>query len=378
MPPVVIEVSKAADRRDVVHRAVQALVEGELVVFPTETVYGVAASALSEAGTRRLLELKSRPANQPMTLSIRSAADANDYVPAMLPLAKRLARRCWPGPITLVMADNHPDSLLRQLPEPVQQVVCPEGNIGLRVPAHQLLLDVMDLLAGPVLLTSANRAGQPPANTADEAVAGLGDDVRLFLDDGPARFGEASSVVKVGPSGLNILRAGVLNEDTLKRLSAFIAVVVCTGNTCRSPMGEALLRRRLAEKLGCEVDALEDRGVVVMSAGVAAMPGSRASTESVEVMKSMDIDINDHASQPVTDRLVRHADLILTMTNGHRAALLNHWPEASNRTHVLCKDGRDVSDPIGGPMDLYRRCAEQIDEAIQERVDDIDLDQLVS
>ena len=113
-----------------------------------------------------------------------------------------------------------------------------------------------------------------------------------------------------------------------------------------------------------------------MSAGVAAMPGSRASVESVEVMNSFNIDINDHASQPVTDRLVRHADLIFTMTNSHRTALLNHWPEAGNRTHLLCKEGRDVSDPIGRPLELYRKCAEQIDAAIEKRVADIDLDQL--
>ena len=374
MPPVVIEVNKAADVRDVVHRAVQALVEGQLVVFPTETVYGVAASALSEAGVKRLLDLKSRSANHPMTLSIRSAEDAFDYVPKIPPIGRRLARRCWPGPITLVMEHNHPDSLLQQLPASVQQVVCPEGNIGLRVPAHQMLLDVMDLLAGPVLLTSANRSGGEAANTAAEAVEALGDDVQLVLDDGPARFGQASSVVKVQESGLEILRPGVLNEETLKRLSAFIAVVVCTGNTCRSPMGEALLKKRLAAKVGCSVEELDDRGVIVMSAGVAAMPGARASAESVEVMKSLDIDINDHASQPVTDRLVRHADLIFTMTAGHRAALLNHWPEAGNRTHLLCKDGRDVSDPIGGPLGLYRKCAEQIDAAIEQRVADIDLD----
>ena len=185
-------------------------------------------------------------------------------------------------------------------------------------------------------------------------------------------------MVEVAESGLNILRPGVLNEKALKQLSAFLAVVVCTGNTCRSPMGEALLRQRFCNLLKCDPGELEDRGVMVMSAGVAAMPGSRASAESVEVMSSMGIDITDHAAQPVTDRLVRHADLILTMTNGHRSALLSHWPQAANRTKLLCVDGKDVSDPIGGPLELYRRCAEQIDAALEQRVAEIGLDQLNS
>ena len=99
MPPVVIDVRNARDARDVVHRAVQALAEGKLVAFPTETVYGIAASALDEDAVNRLVAVKGRREGHPLTLAIKSADDAIDYVPGITGLARRLARRCWPGPI---------------------------------------------------------------------------------------------------------------------------------------------------------------------------------------------------------------------------------------------------------------------------------------
>ena len=98
------DVRSAEDTRDVVHRAVQALVEGELVAIPTETVYGLAASAMSESAVERLLAAKGRAADQPLALAVRSAEEALDYVPDMCSLGQRLARRCWPGPITLVLS----------------------------------------------------------------------------------------------------------------------------------------------------------------------------------------------------------------------------------------------------------------------------------
>ena len=98
MPPIVIDLRKADDSRDVVHQAVQTLAEGKLVVFPTETVYGVGASACSVEGVERLFEAKGRSTDVPFALAIKSAEEALDYVPGLDRMAQRLARRCWPGP----------------------------------------------------------------------------------------------------------------------------------------------------------------------------------------------------------------------------------------------------------------------------------------
>jgi protein-tyrosine phosphatase len=373
MPAVLIDIRKAADTRDVVHRAVEALAGGHLVALPTETVYGIAACARHPRAVEKLLATKHRAAGHPMTLAIKSAADALDYVPDMPPLARRLARRCWPGPVTLVLDNHHPDSLLERLPEATRAAVMPGSTVGLRVPAHAMALDVLRMHIGPLVLTSANESGEADSTTAAQVADALGDQLALILDDGPVRFGQPSSVVKVGAREFKLLRAGVVSEATLKRLASLMILFVCTGNTCRSPMAEALCRKLLADRMETAIDQLENRGVLVMSAGISAAAGGAANPAAVEAMQEHGLDIRRHESQPLTSQLVQHADVIFTMTASHREALLATWPAASDRTFTLCRLQRDIDDPIGGSLELYRECAHQIKLALDERADMLEL-----
>jgi protein-tyrosine phosphatase len=367
--PNILDLRTTDDPRDIIHRSVQALVEGEVIGVPTETVYGLAANGLSAKAVDRLCEIKGRDQTVPFAISVSSRDAAADFFCELTPLARRLSYRCWPGPLTLVVPADSKHSALQQLPEDVRKrIVGDHGCVGFRVVDHRILAQVHRFLQGPLVLTSANLSGQPASTTAPPVADQLGDSLPLLLDDGPPRYGGASTVVRVIGNRLEILREGVIERAAMNQFIKPVIVLVCTGNTCRSPMAETLLREILNEKLGNEDT------VRVLSAGVAAGMGSGASPQAVEVMGNRGLDLTGHSSRPLDDAVMNVADLVLTMTRGHRAAILAAWPDMHDRVHVLRRDGGDVTDPVGMSVEVYESCANQIEQELSSWVDAMDDD----
>jgi tRNA threonylcarbamoyl adenosine modification protein (Sua5/YciO/YrdC/YwlC family) len=358
--PEVIDWRSAADPFVVIDRAVRALGEGQLVAFPTETVYGVAANIWRSDAVERLVQTKGRSEDKPMALAIQSAADALDWAPRLSTMGQRLARRCWPGPMTLVCSEGIEEGLASQLPESVRRRVCPAGPIGLRVPDHEAIQQVLSRMRGPLVLTSANRSGLPDATTCEEVIRSVGDSLALVIADDACPQGKPSTVVRVEGNSWNVLREGAVDSPTLKRLAGLMIVFVCTGNTCRSPLAEALFKALLADRLGCHPEELPEHGFLVHSAGLAAYPGCRATPEAVLAARELGADLSEHMSQPLTTKLAIQADNLVAMTRNHLLALTGTSDWLGEKARLLCPDDDDVPDPIGGDQQTYRECARRI------------------
>jgi protein-tyrosine phosphatase len=142
---------------------------------------------------------------------------------------------------------------------------------------------------------------------------------------------------------------------------------VCSGNTCRSPMAEAITRHILSEKLRVPEDDLEKKGLQVVSAGAMAMPGSRATPAAVDAVRELGGDLTRHRSRPLTVELIHQADMIFTMGQAHARAVMSLVPSASEKVATLDPQG-DIDDPIGGDVALYHRLAGELRTLIEQRL----------
>ncbi|HMB03967.1 MAG TPA: Sua5/YciO/YrdC/YwlC family protein, partial [Isosphaeraceae bacterium] len=244
--PERIDLSQADDPRDVVHRVVACLAQGGVVGLATETASGLAASALQPAAVTKIRQVKGLDPATPLTLLLKGAGEVADWVPDLCQTGRRFARRAWPGPVTLLFPGPSARGLTHRLPPEARHRISPDEKVALHVPAHPFVREVLRLLPGPLVLSEAHDPETGVATTPEplEEIPGL----VMIVEDGPTRIGQVATVVRVEEERWSIVRPGVVDAATLARMAGTILLFVCTGNTCRSPMAEALCKLLLAQR----------------------------------------------------------------------------------------------------------------------------------
>ncbi len=181
-------------------QAVEILRAGGLVVFPTETVYGLGANALDQAAVQKIYALKGRPATSPLIVHVGSIEQARALALDWPEEAERLAREYWPGPLTLVVPKK---------PVVPDEVTAGLGTVGLRMPRHPVALELLRAARLPIAAPSANRFTQLSPTTAEHVRQAFGNETPFLLDGGPCEVGLESTVIAVLKEGLEVLRPGM-------------------------------------------------------------------------------------------------------------------------------------------------------------------------
>lgn len=191
---------------EAIHAAAEAIRRGGLVIFPTETVYGLAADASNESAVAKLIEAKGRRDGHPLPVQIAGADRLGSVASSVPDAARVLAERYWPGPLTLVVPRN----------EHITDLVSGGGDsVGVRVPDHPVALALLRELGTPIVATSANLSGNAPPTCAEAAMSDLGDFVSVVLDSGPCKIGTASTVVDTTGRIPRILRLGSITRGEI-------------------------------------------------------------------------------------------------------------------------------------------------------------------
>ena len=189
-------------------KAKQAIGKGELVVVPTDTVYGLAADAFNAAAVQALLDAKGRGRQSPPPVLIPNVESLYALAESVSDRALKLAEKFWPGPLTMILPAQ--PSLQWDLGET-------KGTVALRVPNNKIVLALL-AETGPLAVSSANLTGEPAALTAEGAHGYLREKVAVYLDGGPPEIGEVSTIIDLTGEKVRIVRAGAVTREALQEL----------------------------------------------------------------------------------------------------------------------------------------------------------------
>lgn len=180
-----------------IERSLETLLTGGILLFPTETVYGIGADSQKSDAIERLYTLKGRPKIKPFQWMVHHKDVARKGSTLWTDNSEKLAQKFWPGALTLVVPGG-------------------DSTIGWRIPNHSWLLKLLERLGRPLVATSANMSGEPAAVTCDEGIQKLNDSLNLAIEGGKSDIGVASTVVKSDDSGVEILRLGAITEEQIR------------------------------------------------------------------------------------------------------------------------------------------------------------------
>ena len=337
-----------------IREAVELILKGKIVALPTETVYGLGVAYNDRAAIQRLYKIKRRPKDKPFTLCLADIEKTTDLFSILPPFGYRILEKFWPGPLTVIAYARGS-----------------EDKIGIRVSSHSVLNAILKELNTPIYLPSANISGEKDAVSAQEVENVFDQAIDLIIDAGPVQFSKPSTVVDLTYHPFKMLREGVISlKDLMLVFFKKRILFVCTGNTCRSPMAEYILKKIIEQRFPYILERYE-----IISRGIISLEDTPANFETLKILEEKeDIDASSHRSKKIDRKTVLSSDLIFVMEETHKDYITSLEPTAENRIFPLKKflstdSQEDIVDPIGKSYEVYEEVHCLIKDAILELID---------